>query len=170
MAEKSRGELLRNALVSAGIISPRGNGGAWPALAQARYDHAAVEYDKACAAYLPPDVLAFVEEVERQVEKGDGGADKKDTLSLCQIVREQAAELRLAAGKVVRLEDRNLGIIREKEAMRLRLQDVVAKQEAMRDRLAKLEPAAVKLHAAPFDSDAWRELGALLPEMKDSLT
>lgn len=199
MAAKSRGELLAKIFDHEPLMLDD-DSTPW-------MGRVAAKYDNARTANIPPDVLAFVEEVEGRASKATLGpwtqpledepraiaAESRPRMSLlgldvdgmvivesvhdahfircarvdvprlCQIVREQAAELRtfrddfcvVPCGKCKRSiigVDQGLASCPRCE------------RDALLERFAKLESAARKLHAAPFDSDAWRELGALLPD------
>lgn len=107
------------------------------------------------------NVVAFVATIEEYVGKGDGGADEKDTLSLCRIVRELAAELDAAQIECAHWR-RATGCI-DPATMEIalgRLYDaaecnppcdgipdgidrIKVERDALRDRLAKLETCVV---------------------------
>jgi hypothetical protein len=97
---------------------------------------------------LPADVDAFVTTVEQYVSKGDGGADEKDSLELCGIIRKQAAELAEARANE-QAAIREIGSVVASVAKELDLrfcdphgnEDVSAPVRRMRARLAKLELA-----------------------------
>lgn len=104
---------------------------------------------------MPADMLAFVQEVERNVEKGDGGADEQDTLTLVAIVREQAAELATfrkdledAAGELM-VPVPAPGSVAAKMLLANRI--MFRERDALRERLAKHEKAAAGLRDARAD-------------------
>lgn len=88
--DKSKGELISDALVASGftVVPWRERG----SRERAQLEETANEYDKATAVELPPDILAFVAEVEAQADRlpivGASNARK-----LIAIVREQAARI-----------------------------------------------------------------------------